>query len=52
MRNAHYKTYSFRLNEQTIKRLRELKQAENTSYNLLFVKFIKKRFNHKKHGKL
>ena len=37
-----YKSFSFRLNEETRRRLNEIKIKENKSFNLLFLDFIKK----------
>jgi hypothetical protein len=41
MRDKHYKPFSFRLNESTIKKLRNLKKQQESSWNLLFVQLIK-----------
>ncbi len=37
-----YKSFSFRLKEETKEKLREIKIKENKSFNLLFLDFIKK----------
>lgn len=42
MRDLHYSLKSFRLSKETIKILGELKEKENISWNLLFIKLIKK----------
>ena len=42
MRNIHYKAYSFRLSEQTIASIRNLKIQKEKSYNLLFFEMLKK----------
>ena len=47
MRDKHYKSYSFRLNEKTIYEIRKIKKYEGLSYNLLFVQLLKK-FNKQK----
>lgn len=36
-----YKSFSFRLNEETRDGIKEIKIKENKSYNLLFLDFIK-----------
>jgi len=41
MRNQHYKSYSFRLNEKTINKLKQFKKQHTKSWNLLFVELIK-----------
>ncbi len=42
MRNMHYKAYSFRLSEKTIISLKNSKILSGLSYNLLFVKMLRK----------
>jgi len=49
MRDQHYKSYSFRLNEKTINKLKQFKKQHAKSWNLLFVELIKI-YERKKHA--
>lgn len=42
MRDLHYKVHSFRLNEKTVKELKNIKVLLDTSYNLTFRELIQK----------
>ena len=42
MRNKHYKSYSFRLNDPVINKIREIKNSTGKSYNLTFSDLLKK----------
>lgn len=42
MRDLHYKVHSFRLNEKTVKELKNIKVLLDTSYNLAFRELIQK----------
>jgi hypothetical protein len=41
MRNKHYKSYSFRLNDETLDDIKRQKKKNGKSYNLLFLEFLK-----------
>lgn len=42
MRDKHYQQFTFRLSEETIEKLRELKKKEDVSWNLIINSLIKK----------
>ena len=39
-KKIEYKTFSFRLNEKTVKRLRKVKKEKNLSWNIIFKEFV------------
>ena len=42
MRDLQYKGYSFRLSEETYKKLKKVKEEKNLSWNLLFMELLEK----------
>ncbi|MDD5731943.1 MAG: hypothetical protein PHU42_03575 [Patescibacteria group bacterium] len=40
MLNKHYKSYSFRIDERTLERVKNLKKSTGKSHNLLFISMI------------
>lgn len=43
MRDKKYRGYCFKLNEKTIKRLRELKRKKGLSWNIIFKDLLEKK---------
>lgn len=41
MRNMSYKNYSYRIHDDTARKIKRIKREKNLSYNLLFIEMLK-----------